>query len=124
MGRITTGLPYLISVRCTSIINDAVNLAKFLICNLHDVFPVGSLGDIAANELTLEFVRRLLANIFCKVRNDHFCAFVKKLLGNALAKTSTSACYNGYFAVKTSWHDELNVCFGVWCSLGMIFLFE
>lgn len=74
---------YLVPVSCASVVNNDINLAKFLVCGFHNCLPVASLGDIGANELSLDLAGGLLANFFCKVGNDNFSAFLNEFLCDA-----------------------------------------
>jgi hypothetical protein len=50
-------------------------------------FPVCALGHIGADEVALEFIGCLLAELRVEVCDDDLCAFCEEFLGDALAES-------------------------------------
>lgn len=55
-------------------------------------------------KVALQFICSLLSNVFDKICNNDFGAFLEKFLRNPLAKSSSTTSHNGDFSFETAGH--------------------
>lgn len=88
----------------SGIINHTINLAILLVAEIAKCLPVCLTGDIRSMKVALQFICSLVSNVFDKICNNDFGAFLEKLLRNSLAKSSSTASHDGDFSFETAGH--------------------
>lgn len=89
----------------SSIVNHTINLAILLVAKIAKCLPVCLTGNIRSMKVALQFICSLLSNVFDKICNNDFGAFLEKLLRNSLAKSSSTTSHDGDFSFETAGHD-------------------
>lgn len=89
---------HLVTITCTGVIDDAVQLAILRVHILQQGFPIAMLAHIALVKTATKLFRSCAANFMPELGDDYLSTLFNELLRCPLTQAPTTACDNSYLS--------------------------